>query len=268
METLPKIVNGNGFAQMFKMQKALLKKYIVIEKLPEFPVDLSSRIGQSTIKKEAHRFMEELAEAYGDLEEALDQASINQVDKAKKLTASYNEEIADALHFLLEVLIYSGMEDEYIDFVLMNLLNEKGLDNFSLPGNILGTFFKLGNYLNYTYDIIVASRQEFQIYAQNELQDRPMLSGAMRLSVKGLKIHAEFSWHIVHKMLKVCNLLKNRDWSVEEKKVNEIQYQEKIINMLVVFFQYLAYAGVTEAGLFQAYVTKNEINYQRILNKY
>lgn len=96
---------------IFQRQAELMHKYHHIEaangllQTEAIPVDLQDRKGQARLKDFAWRITEEIAETL----EAIDKHGIES-DQAK-------EEIADSLHFLVEMAIISGIEPDHIVIV-------------------------------------------------------------------------------------------------------------------------------------------------------
>jgi hypothetical protein len=93
--------SGDMLENIFNRQKELMEKYHVIEKsnglliTEDVPVDIHSRFGQYRIKDFFWRFTEELGEA-------LDCVDLKNQDH-------FHEELADALHFLVEACILIGI---------------------------------------------------------------------------------------------------------------------------------------------------------------
>jgi hypothetical protein len=80
---------------------------------PEFPVDLGSKEGQKVVKGIAQDTMHELFEAVHLLKNSKDHRATN-VDGFDR--AAFKEELVDALHYLFEICIASGISmDEFYD---------------------------------------------------------------------------------------------------------------------------------------------------------
>lgn len=111
-EHIPKM-----FELIFKRQKELSEKYGPIEYKNglrwtlDVPVQINSGKGQSQLKDFAWRVVEEIGEA---LEAAYfhDKAIDNQDDKFTEFLIHSKEEFADGLHFLVELLILSGIDHD------------------------------------------------------------------------------------------------------------------------------------------------------------
>jgi len=95
--------SGDKLDRMFARQMELMTKYHSIEESngllisPDIPVDIHSAKGQFRLKDFAWRITEELGEA---LEAFL---------KHPKIREHYNEELSDALHFLIEFTILADI---------------------------------------------------------------------------------------------------------------------------------------------------------------
>lgn len=81
---------------IFTRQTELMHKYKEIEKLPEWPLEIDDKKAQVILKDFMWRFTEEICEA-------LEAEALGHMDH-------YYEELIDALHFITELLILSGIE--------------------------------------------------------------------------------------------------------------------------------------------------------------
>lgn len=94
----PEIVRG-----IFQRQEELMAKYREIESLPAAPVSLHHANGQRIIRDFAWRTTEELTESA--------EAWVKHPDE-DTATQHALEELADATHFLVELLIFAGINAE------------------------------------------------------------------------------------------------------------------------------------------------------------
>lgn len=256
--------------EMFIMQEKILKHYITIEGLPPYPVDLSLKSGQKIIKNFTHRMIEELSEGYEKLEIALEAVSTNNQEKARQYIAEYNEELADAMHFLLEILIYCDIDAYFFDSHLEAVFEKLNMPNLWVRNRPLTNLFRLGNFINTQERTYINPTMEFTIYNKVEVSEFPELSGAKKLSRLGLVRHTEFLWHVTHRFNQALNLLDNRDWHQKQRTddFSRRAFYEKLTDGIGILFQYLDFSGQTELGIFKAYKLKNEINQKRITNGY
>jgi len=100
---------GDKLDQIFQRQFELMQKYHGIEEAngllvsPDVPVNLHDSKGQFRLKDFAWRITEELGEA------------LEAFEKHPGIREHYDEEIADALHFLVEFTILAGVTVERFD---------------------------------------------------------------------------------------------------------------------------------------------------------
>lgn len=105
------IPEGDMLAEIFTAQRELMEKYHPIEEangggimVDEIPVEIDDRRGQGRLKELAWRVTEEIAEAMGCLK--------NRPWKSTPLATDrehFYEELADATHFFIELLITAGI---------------------------------------------------------------------------------------------------------------------------------------------------------------
>lgn len=88
---------------MFDRQRQLMEKYREIEGLPMPPLALQHAKHQAVLKDFAWRTVEELTEAYQIWDEAPEGWSQQMIQRAVM------DELADAWHFFVELLIFAGV---------------------------------------------------------------------------------------------------------------------------------------------------------------
>lgn len=85
--------------EVFEKQLAVMHKYAEIEKMPEWPLNVNTREGQKWFKDFLWRTTEEIAESYEAFQDGHETHTI--------------EELADALHFFVELLILAGFDAKW-----------------------------------------------------------------------------------------------------------------------------------------------------------
>ncbi len=107
--------DGDMLKAIFEHQHKLAVKFNEIEDrnglliCKDIPVNLHDRFGQDRLKSFAWRVTEELAEAMGCLKNRAWKLTHYQTDEDH-----YYEEIIDALHFFVELMILSGFTPESV----------------------------------------------------------------------------------------------------------------------------------------------------------
>ena len=95
---------------MYNKQKEIAEKYKEIEGMPNLPMNINTKDGQIFMKKMIYRTIEELGESYQSIFDPENNAVIvNGIDLHK------SEELADALHFFLEMLVVVGIGPEILE---------------------------------------------------------------------------------------------------------------------------------------------------------
>lgn len=91
---------------VFKRQEEFMELLRDNDKLPEWPVDLTTKPGQRLIKETAFNLSDELHEAMATLKNKMHRLT----DDRTLDFAHYKEELGDAFAFFLEICILSGID--------------------------------------------------------------------------------------------------------------------------------------------------------------
>jgi hypothetical protein len=99
---------SDRLSDMFERQRGFMEMLREKGKLPDFPLDLTTKDGQGWVKRCAWDLVEELGEATHHLRNRLHYVG----DHSELDTSSYKEELMDAYAFFMEVLILSGISED------------------------------------------------------------------------------------------------------------------------------------------------------------
>lgn len=94
----------------FSLQREFMDLLVENDKLPEYPVDLTTKPGQRLIKETVWNMVEELAEASFTLKNRMHKLS----DDSQLDFPHYLEELGDAFAFFMEVCLLSGITAEQL----------------------------------------------------------------------------------------------------------------------------------------------------------
>jgi hypothetical protein len=206
--------------EMFKKQRLLMGKYEGIElsngllQTPEIPVSLDDNKGQARLKDFFWRVTEEIAEA---IEAYFD----DELDH-------FHEELSDALHFYIEVMILSGAHPEQFrncptDMDLLELI-------FTQEDDLSG-----------------------------EMIDKGFNKGVL---IKQLAVD------VIIWMGLAANCLKNKPWKQTHMKTDREKYEMNLLNGFHGFIRLCKCAGFDANSLYNMYFKKNEVNKFRQESKY
>jgi NTP pyrophosphatase (non-canonical NTP hydrolase) len=111
----------------FMLQREFMDMLVEHDKMPEYPVDLTSKPGQRLIKECVWNMVEELAEASYTLKNRQHKLS----DDRELDFAHYKEELGDAFAYLIEICHLSGIsaEDLYDEYRRKNAIVKERLSN-------------------------------------------------------------------------------------------------------------------------------------------
>jgi len=97
--------------QMFDQQQEFLELLRAKREHPEFPLDLCEKKNQQFLKSLSHECMHELFESNMLLKNSKKHRTTEFNDFDRE---SYKEELSDVLHYLVGILIYSGISVDEI----------------------------------------------------------------------------------------------------------------------------------------------------------
>lgn len=135
---VPDQFDENWLDQIFEKQTGLIVKYQAIEGMPDYPFHVDTKEGQKWFKDFLWRVSEEVAESYEavlDLESGTNDVEVQEIHK--------NEELIDALHFMVELLILTGRDSKWARAALKKFYRP-GLFGLSVQESYLNIHYWLG----------------------------------------------------------------------------------------------------------------------------
>lgn len=232
-------VVGDRLVAIFARQEELVKKYQEIEGMPKnYPFNPHTKEGQKWFKDFAWRFTEELAEALEVFETLLSSQKIED-EEFNKHQAHYNEELADALHFLVENLILIGIKPQ--DLILDYKVEQ--VSSFDIEDIFLDKETKR------PIDLLEL------IFDQNK--GKVPFKGRFELSMK-----------IIVELGKAMNCLKNKPWKQTEMLTDVPKFHGYMVSTFHSFVQLLMASGIDYSTITDLYFRKSEVNKFRQRSKY
>jgi hypothetical protein len=276
METLKlEPYNGGDFLTgIFKYQTNLINQYHLRGMVPAMPLDLNDRESQRFIKKLVSDMLEELVEANTQYEtnilgfwnenghklvkESAATFDIDAWQELKKAVVNYTEELADVIHFFVEIMIYSNIGPEDVTAYQ----NREGL----LTGQLLGNSVRR---MNNEASLVVLKLDSFRMYSNMERShdikdDYP----GTNISPGIASIMEVLSYRILSKSKAATHKLKNKDWKQTEIGVQAMEYQSAVMEAWVAICDYMCFVGMSEKRMYLAYEEKNLVNQKRLQDGY
>ena len=141
---------GMELEKIFQLHESLLEKYLLIEGLPHWPINVNKREAQIILKDMSARVIEELGEGYESTTYVLEMLDKNGFNFNRWEREDYrqllnhlqnsNEEQADAIAFFVNLLFYSNINvDDIKEYIIYKGLN-KIVDN-TVPKEDMSTNF-------------------------------------------------------------------------------------------------------------------------------
>ena len=288
----PEIEGGKFLEKIYELQKQLIDGYVKIEGLPQYPINVNTKSSQVLIKDFVGRVIEELAEGYESML-LIDKIVVENVyfsydyddeDLTQVINHLQNvsEEFADAMHFMVELLIYVNIQPEDIlnyiakamtvetfekfckedreDVILMAMyygrskLEEEDLSRPMHPMNLLFTYNSVNSGKDNGNIIDGVSCDLYQ--AANNYNHIFYLDFKKTL------------WNVTYHLNIARNCLKNKPWKQSQMMTDEINFQKEIVEGFIALMGAFSISGLSPETLYHIYFWKHEANVFRQKSSY
>ena len=291
-----KVVGGKYLECMYSLQKELLEQYIKVEGLPQYPIDVNTKKSQIILKDFVGRVIEELAEGYEALILVSKLTEKNKLWKSDYEEEEYTqclnhlqnagEEMADAMHFMLELLIYSNIQAKDIEDYLDNWLKDKVSFGVTKTLPTLAKAMQVGLSILYNDPCNMVSEPKAmnKTYLLEEFESMDEDFEDPRLVNKRIdtrfhqcgKFYNKLTyssykymmWDVTYHLNIARNFLKNKPWKQSQMMTNEGAYQEEIVKAFILMMGLFLAMGISPENLYFLYFKKNRVNKFRIESKY
>lgn len=264
--------------EIFKLQLTLVNEYIRIERMPQYPLKLDIKADQVIIKDLIARIVEELGEAYESF--LILQSIFNKFipanpglhfnlpagllpDTFEHALYNFNEELSDALHFYMELLIFTGIYDSRD---MEHILKNKGYTS-PFPGtpDIPGLLIMSRHFL-LKIKALYPKASGLKIVAP--ISDEFCRCGSFSIQKDTDAAVMHLSWLVTYYLQLARNSLKNKPWKQTGMITDHKNYYSNLYDGFIVLFGLFQYFGMTEQDVYTLYYKKNQINHFRIKSKY
>lgn len=281
-----KVYDEKYLEKIYELQKELLDEYVKIEGLPPYPVNINSKKSQVLIKDFVGRVIEELAEGYESMLEVVNitkenkfffgDVTVSEIQRAVNHLQNVSEEMADAMHFMVELLIYSNIQPEdinaYIDKVMpviksSNIIRRSmnvGIAMLSISNDDNGT--TTGGYVDL---VAKMKRVNYELYPDgDDDRDWELYQAGHNVNELDFIQRKKDLWDVTYHLNLARNFLKNKPWKQSQMMSDEIRYQEQIVLAFIKMMGLFANIGITPENLYHIYFKKNMVNRFRQKSKY
>lgn len=288
--------SGLELEKMFELQSDLLEKYIKIENIPHWPLNVNNREAQAILKDMSARVIEELGEGYESTTyvlQMLDTLGYN-FNSNKWTRENYrqvlnhlqnsNEEQADAISFFINLLLYSNISVEDIKSFIIY----KGLGTPTFKSNILTTedistqyIMEVGlSLLNSRFNddsidnIYIGSWDIFkpELFDNFNIKDYNKVASYTpafhKISWDFHDLEAKMCWELTYHLSVARNYLKNKPWKQTGEITDEQKFQEELVMAFLELMGYFKFIGFTADSLLQLRYKKHLVCLFRIKSKY
>lgn len=265
---------NQGLPQLLSLQKSLLDHYIGIESLPQYPINPNIKSSQILLKDFIARITEELGEGYESLLKGLKCFNDSLLGRSLPSVLSYHyynlyEEMADAMHFFMEVLIY------------LDINEENGLTHSALPitpTEALGTLENLYIEGEKRLWVIIKKFEEVPTFSYSYPHYLEVNFSTLDINLNNLPVifsptvatfvFPQLSWLCTYHLQLARNSLKNKPWKQTEMVTDQSTLRSEILAAFIYFLGVCSSLGLNLPSLYYLYCRKNHINHFRIRSKY
>lgn len=272
------VTDGRYLEEIYTLQKVLVDHYVMIEGLPPYPIDVNTKKSQTILKDFTGRVIEELAEGFESHvlianatnlhrlwsdEDGTSQEYTQMINHLQNL----NEEQADAMHFMTELLIYCNVQPDDIQAWLIKHAKENGYEP-SLGNDVIDNAMRLGNL--FWASEIEECRQFHQVDLTQHVSPTQLryLPGARKYSDNVIDLSARLLWAVTYHINISRNCLKNKPWKQSGVMTDETLYQSKVVEAFMYMMTYFSSIGISSSQVYYMYFKKNRVNQFRITSNY
>lgn len=281
----PQVVEGGMYLEkIYELQKVLVDHYVKIEGLPPYPISVNTKPSQIILKDFTGRVIEELAEGFeshllideltsNNLYWSDEDGSSNDYQQMVNHLQNLNEEQADAMHFMTELMIYCNIQpddiqawiDAYVKKYNFNSINA-GAPYVGTDGDVIANAIELG-YAIFEGDLTL-SREGVNLVKYIDEVKLKYLPGARYLSMELMELSEKLLWRVTYHINISRNCLKNKPWKQSGVMTDETLYQSKVVEAFVYMMTYFGFIGMGSKEIYYLYFKKNMVNQFRIKSNY
>ena len=266
-DPVPVIKDGRYLENIYSLQKELIDHYVKIEGLPQYPIDVNTKKSQVIIKDFVGRVIEELAEGYESMI-LIDELSIKNLswtyqynemefDQCINHLQNVSEEMADAMHFMTELLIFVNIQPEDILAYIRKETGDKFETLFQTVGNyydVIDVSMRYGAAL-FTKEMDINNRgiDLLRVQSTDSLNDIQLYQAAHIYNHSFYVQFKEALWDVTYHLNIARNFLKNKPWKQSQMMTDEVRFQAEIVKGFIKMMGAFSLIDITSENLFHIY---------------
>lgn len=274
----PVIKDGRYLEKIYELQMDLINEYVKIERTPAPPININTKSSQVLLKDFTGRVIEELAEGYESLIEVdaltqknrLWQYEYDEKDMVMCFNHMQNasEEMADAMHFMVELLIYANIQPEDINEYVSRLIPATHKVGSELQNNVIAKCMIKGTsdiremypeILNFKYVPMRNIWADFY-YDLPLPKNEDLIHCGSRYNHDYYRLFKAMLWDVTYHLNIARNFLKNKPWKQSQMMTNEELYQEELVKSFIAMMGAFYEMGIDDTNLYYIYFKKNLTN--------
>jgi len=246
--------SGKVLPLIFKAQEELMVKYQEIERMPPWPMGFQAKPSQLWFKDFLWRVNEEISEA---MEALFEIPGCKSTDLLHAHTTHFFEEISDAIHFLVELMIIAGVPSRTPGVSVDVLVATEDLfSNAGRPpicSNLGSSFFCTPDSLLFDGNGELVPMEALQI--SNSISIRALELESM--------IAADQCSQIQYQLGLAGNVLKNKRWKQTDVVSDKGAFDAKVCTVAKKVFLMLMQCGFRTDDIYLLYMAKKKVNQWR-----
>lgn len=275
-QLIPGPQNTEGFdyfEKIMALQRGLVDRYTSVEKLPLYPVDPNTKASQILLKDFIARITEELGEGYESMLKGMDLFHNEPKIDGEMIYyfSNFYEEIADALHFFMEALLYAGITQEKLRALTIEMVavDHPGVEDKDHLDLIYLIHEQSTYMLSSRYSIFISDGNAYLNSFQDMDQPLSLKTLEYLFSANMVRVHfPKVAWNVTYHLQMVRNTLKNKPWKQSEMVTDSNNMADEFSQAFIAFINLTKLIGLTPMNLYYLYLRKNLINNFRISSGY
>lgn len=260
---------GVGLLEMFARKENFLVILKPIEDFTNYPLDLSLKENQLIIKDFVGRITEELMESFEKMDQLL--TIIDKHDTPLNLLVELiyetNEEFADVMHFMIELMILLGIT---YDDIMVYFKEASQNVNCEFPeDDDLSDIMYYARHINVFEHYYAGLRNDFDnLYRRFPKLDTDMnmvhFGACTYIGIKRYQSMVNMSFNFIFQLNMLRGLLKKKPWRDNHKNINNKMVKDITLLCFSYLMRFYDLSGYDANSNINCYMRKNIINIQRV----